>query len=214
MDFKRLLTVGGTLAGLGFITTCLASLLVCFSISTRICGIIVGIILCVAAALYIFLGWKTDAENHSRGVKFFAAIVSIIGGVVFILLPLQFHVQASYLNRMVLYVLALAGVSVDLALQWPFITSFVFQDALDAAHLGSGKEHVLYTVFNTFTAFIAATLIPIASNSNNDALCGSGIIYSIAGWFVAAIVFFLVGIKIIGTKSSNISASVYDKVAE
>ncbi|EAX88926.1 hypothetical protein TVAG_533930 [Trichomonas vaginalis G3] len=214
MSFAELAKVGGVLGGLGFVTTLAASLLTCFSIASRVCSIVVGGILVGAGVFYGFLGWKTDAENHARSMKFFAAVASLVTGILYIFLPSSFH-TGSYLNRMVVYILPLVSISVDLALQWPFITSFIIQGIIDTAHLGAGKEHVLYSVFNIFTAFIAATLIPISNAGTNSQICSSGIVYSIAAWFIACIVFFLVGFKLTRTKGEALNSTTsYNKVGQ
>ena len=217
MDYHLLLTVGGILALLGFITNCLASLIVCFCIADRLASIIFAVVLLILAVFYFYLGFVSESENASRGLYFFTSLASLAAGIIYFCLTNDWNVSGSYLNHFVIYVIPLAALSSALSLQWKLITSFAFQDVLDSAHLGGGKEPAIYCVMNLLAAFVAALVIPATTATTNDARCGAGIVNSIGVWFLNAIVAFFIGFRILYQNAAPLSGQVdasYDKIAQ
>lgn len=219
MDFNLLLKVGGVLALLGFFTNCFASLVVCFCIADRAASIIFAILLLIVAVAYILLGISADKENASRPFYFFTGAISAFSGIIYFFVSNQWNVNASYLNHFVIYLLPLVSISCALSLQWNLVTSYVFQDVLDANHVGGGKEQVIYCVVCILSAFFSALCIPSTNKTTNDGRCGAGIVNSIGIWFLSGIFAFLIGLKFVlhrgdaPLSQAPAAAAVYDQVA-
>ena len=214
MDFKLLLKVGGILALLGFITSCLASLIVCFCIADRLASIIFGAILVVVAVFYFYLGFKSESEHASRGLYFFTFVTALAAGIVYFTLTEDWNVSASYGNHFVIYLIPIVAITSALSLQWNLITSFTFQDVLDSNHLGSGKESAVYCVLNLLCAFVLACVIPATDKTTNDARCGAGIVNSIGVWFLNAIICFFIGLRLVVKSNAPTvgPAAYYDQI--
>jgi len=209
MDHKLFWRVVGTTAGLGFFTSCLASLSVCFVIADSLAGMAISLILLILGVLYIILSFYKEEDKSARTINLIVSFFCLITCFVLPFVPSEFHLNASYTNRAIFYFFPLFAIFSVISINWTFVTSFAFSDVLQSSQMKQTEEKILYVTFGFLFCGFLAFSIPMRPKLTNDQQCSVGIINSIAFWFLNSILSGLIGYRIM-KKQGGISESIAD----
>lgn len=181
-------------AATSFVATVVASLLA--SKAKTVIGVIVLICMLAAAALCVFLGFFGNKDGKSRAIYVTAAVFGVIGGIFAIALRAKFHRTASYLDRLVMYYVIVAGIQGMLAIFWPYATKLFASAILEETGIDKVQEALLYLMENFVAAFVSSLLVSASTKA------GKKVAISIAAWVLNALMAAAIGF-VVSTKSSG-----------
>lgn len=207
------------LAILGFFSCLITSLLVAFSILSRGFSFFYGILLIIGGIAY-FVPSFIKHPNMKRKLVFVTnAILDIASGITLCLLKCEWHINSSYLNRLVVYLMFTAASLLSLSYLYTLITKYLLFDEF-FGRFEPSAEGMLYFLLNIFIALVLALVIPAASDTTSKRMCQNGIVYSIGIWFFSGLMHAGLGLLIlrdvhIDAMASNLDShptTEYDKV--
>lgn len=202
MDTKTFIKTGGTLAGLSFIATVVAALLLAFSIMSKGMTVVCGIILLLLGVVFIFLTFfKSDAKSP-RGVYGFVGFFAIISGFMWFFIGETFNTKDAYLNKLVIYLIFLIGFMGAVSCFWGFVTRKVFGPLLTSTSFDEKQETLLYLAINILYALLLALVCAAPKSTKTTSLCAGAIVNSIGIWFLNALIGLAVG-YVLTTKAGS-----------
>jgi hypothetical protein len=197
------------LAILGFLTSAIASLIVSTCISTALVAL--GVILIVASVVLIVSAIRT-ADSKFRWLYALTAIFGLIGGV-----PMCFETDhlreiSHQLTLLVLYAITAIAISTILSLFYHHITRSLLSEEFERAHVLESDETLIYFAVNLMTGFLVGVTVAVSNLSGKiDRLDSQGVAYSVAVWFLNAILLGLAGSKF--TSDEGVGSSKYQSAS-
>lgn len=174
--------------------------------NTRILKIFGGVLL-VVAVIIIGLHISNLSCGHNRSEAKWTLIISfifaLVAGILYLTMKNTFHNTDSFLNKICVYTIEIAGICFPLCLLIPFLTKLLMGDTIKAAEFDYTQESGLYISFFALISF-AQGIVFASKNSSN--IWGSVFPLSIINCCIAAILGAFVGYTI-ENKSSPLATA-------
>lgn len=211
MAFPTSIKCAIVLGILGFLTNVLTDIFTTIIIVSRIGSFVFGAVLIALAILFIVLGFLRNEDTKKRYLYIWLFVFGLFAGIISFAVPSSFHQTASILNRMSIYVIIAISISNYLSQAWRFATNLTIKDVLSSKIINETDESLLYTVINMIPSLITSIFLSLTESGQLADVWKNGFSLSIIGWFVAAIIFAIVGI-ILG-RNVDVVASKYESTA-
>lgn len=177
----------GILGGYNFVIALVISLLSCFCINSVVASVIIGILIIVVGIVCIILAFWRNDEGKLRFQYMLSGIVGIIGGLTLACLPNSFHLHSSSLNRFVVYWLFVSGLYLAAAMLNVFVSNKFLYSEVKSSSIDDNQQANLYIISNLVLSILLAICFAF-SKTEIHSVFTDGFVYSIAIWFLAAIV--------------------------
>lgn len=191
MTLSSVLKSGATLAGLGFITSIVTSLIIC----TRTTGVLVvfGLILLAASAAFLFFAFWRNEDSKKKWLYIWTALFGIIGGIAMFCETETMRRKTGTLSLVVLYGISAIAICSMIGHLWHFLTSYVIADVLETAGLKDSDESLIYFAVNMLIGFLLGAMSALSKYQTHDGIDGTAVSYTIAFWFIHGILMAIVG---------------------
>jgi hypothetical protein len=209
MEWANLLKTACILGGLGFGTALLCSVLLGYSVQHSLIAFLWGMIDSGFAVINIIIAIATRADWRERYFIALTAIIAAVGGVLLILLPNDFHIRASYIDRAAVYIFIAMPPALLLAPGWLIITHCLIPAIVKQAALENYQELALYMMCAFVGAVSLGVVFPIAPGNTVREIRENGLMFSISVWFFTGILAAVIGI-LIERKSDKRGITEYD----
>jgi hypothetical protein len=196
MEWANLLKTSCILGGLGFATALLCSVLLGYSVQYSFIAFLWGMIDSGFTVINIIIAIAMRADWRERYFVAFTAIVAAVGGVLLILLPNDFHIRASYIDRAAVYIFIAMPPAFLLAPGWLIIMHCLVPAIVKQAALENYQELALYMMCAFVCAISLGVVFPIAPGNTVREIRENGLMLSISVWFFTGVLAAVIGILI------------------
>jgi hypothetical protein len=182
----------GTLAGLGFLTSVVATLIVVTRHTSVL--IVFGCILVVFGVFKVVHSFWIKTDGKLRWSTFWTGVLSGFGGGVLFAETDAWRAVSHELTLMVFYALTAIAVSVLLSGYYDVVTKRVIWAILTNAQISTGDECLFYFAANLFSGFlIGITVGHSGARHKVGPMDGTGVAYAVGIWFLNALVLAVFG---------------------
>jgi hypothetical protein len=209
MEWANLLKAACVLGALGFATALVCSVLLGYSVQYSFIAFLWGLIYSGFAVINVIIAIVTRVDWRERFFVAFTAIFAGVGGALLIMLPSDYHIRASYIDRVAVYIFIALPPSLLLAPGWLLVTHCLVPAIIKQASIESYQELALYMMCAFVGAVTLGIVFPIASGNTVQQLNENGRMLSIGVWFSTGVLAAVIGI-LIERKSDKRGVAEYD----
>jgi hypothetical protein len=187
MDLLLLFRFILPLAGLGFLTCALSSILVAGTFRSKAGAAVYCAFIAIFALASIFCAYYRNASPLSRITFAVLGLLDLIAGIASPIIPWSFHYDACYLNRTTYYMFLLICLVASICQHWHFATRRLGAVYLDSAGVDIPHESFLYLIWAVMMGFTMSFFVGL-TESYSRAILFSGAIANTCGfWFLGGI---------------------------
>ena len=185
-----------------------SSLILALCVASHGFSIIVGIVVFVSAAVFIYLGFFKNDNGKLRWQYLFVAIISIFSGFILCFTSSDFHVKDSRANKLAIYSIVAASFTTAFGVLTTLITNKMISDVLKSGNMDLAQETTLYVILEILIAFLLGLSFILKVLPSVGKVFSKDFSLSIIVWVIAALIGAGVG-YIFESKSTPL-ASAYD----
>jgi hypothetical protein len=210
MEWGNILKVGSLIGILGFVTSAGSSFLLAFCVRDTFLSFVFGIAFCGCSFVSLVLSFALRSHFLVRFLSFAIALFSLGGGLLLLLLDPNYHLKASYFNRLAIYLHIVLPAGWRLTSGWLVVTRPAMAAILQASKMDRAEELLLYLCTTFVASFALACVFPAAPGVTVIELSTNALMWAIAVWFFAGIVSAAMGILIERRGDKALAAAEYE----
>jgi hypothetical protein len=196
MEWGNLLKVASLIGILGFVTSAGSSFLLAFCVRDTFLSFVFGIVFCGCAFISLIVVFAIQSSFSIRFITFTISLFSLGGGLLLLLVDPNYHLKASYFNRLAVYLHIILPAGWILTSGWLLLTRPLMGSILDASKMDRAEELVLYLSTTFVASFALAAVFPGAPGVTVVEISTNALMWAIAVWFFAGIISAAVGVLI------------------